>query len=961
MISAAAVLAGVGSLSLYLAVTPGSASAATLGGTATITNATTNAPVAAGGSSTTFTVALTSTNSSPAACSGDTASSQFHVFSYLVPKGTAVSSDNFSSGDPSVGLGLVDPNGNYYGAADTAPVSGEVIAIPTNLTFAGLLQVGETASALDGGSSAIWEAGIACANPSGVVADYWNTQVTFTASGSDPNGFTWSAVPGTVPPPPTAVSAVAGNTAVTVSWTDPTSNGGTAISGYDVFVSTTNPPSTSGTASAVASGAAATTATVTGLSDATTYYVVVTAVNSSGPSALSTVVSTTLAGTATITNATTNAPVLSGGSTTSFTVALTSTSTAPASCSADTASGQYHVFSYLLPQGTSLTTDNFSTGDPSVGLGLVDANGNYYGAADTAPVSGELIGIPTNLTFAGLLQVGETASALDGGSSAVWEAGIACASPSGVVTNAWNTQVTFSASGNDPNGFTWSAVPGTVAAAPTGPAALSGNASATVTWTDPTSNGGSPITAYDVYASTTSPPSTSGTPNATVSGASASSASITGLTNGTPYFFVVTAVNSVGQSLASSVTSTIPAATVPGAPTSPSATPGDTSATVTWTDPTNNGGSPITGYDVYASTTSPPSTSGTPNATVNGATATSVSVPALTDGTPYFFVVTAVNNVGQSSPSSVATTTPVATATVPGAPTSPSATPGDTSATVTWTDPTNNGGSPITGYDVYASATSPPSTTGTPSATVNGATATSVSVPALTDGTPYFFVVTAVNNVGQSSPSTVATTTPAAPSIPDAPTSLTVARNKKLATVSWTDPASSGGSPITGYDVYASTTSPPSTTGTPSATVSGSGATSATVKKLKKGKYFFVVTAVNAVGSSVASAVATTPDSTKTTVSCSTKKTPVDSTVMCTATVTDITVPSTTPQGTVSWTTAGAGTFGDGPSCTLETGTCSVTFEPTSLGRHVLTAQLVTSADDLFSTGKFSLRVQSAH
>ena len=46
------------------------------------------------------------------------------------------------------------------------------------------------------GTSGVWEAGLVCANSSGHVADYWNTEITFSASGSDANGFTWAAVPG---------------------------------------------------------------------------------------------------------------------------------------------------------------------------------------------------------------------------------------------------------------------------------------------------------------------------------------------------------------------------------------------------------------------------------------------------------------------------------------------------------------------------------------------------------------------------------------------------------------------------------------------------------------------------------------------------------------------------------------------------------------------------------------------
>ncbi len=172
------------------------ASASTLNGTATITNPSNNVALTSGGSTTVFTVVLTP---SPADCSGDTATDGYHVYSYLLPQATTVTTDDFSTGSPSEGLGLVDSSG-YYGPANTAPTTGQIINIPADFEWADLLSLGETAANLDNGSSAVWDAGIACANSSGAVTDYWNTQVTFTASTSDPNGFVWSAGPGTQTP-----------------------------------------------------------------------------------------------------------------------------------------------------------------------------------------------------------------------------------------------------------------------------------------------------------------------------------------------------------------------------------------------------------------------------------------------------------------------------------------------------------------------------------------------------------------------------------------------------------------------------------------------------------------------------------------------------------------------------------------------------------------------------------------
>lgn len=87
-----------------------------------------------------------------------------------------------------------------------------------------------------------------------------------------------------------------------------------------------------------------------------------------------------------------------------------------------------------------------------------------------------------------------------------------------------------------------------------------------------------------------------------------------------------------------------PPAVTPGAPTLPGAVAGVKQATVSWTIPTNDGGTPIVDYTAVA-------TPGGASATVTGATATTVVVPGLLDGTSYTFVISARNGVGTGAPS----------------------------------------------------------------------------------------------------------------------------------------------------------------------------------------------------------------------------------------------------------------------------------------------------------------------
>ena len=78
--------------------------------------------------------------------------------------------------------------------------------------------------------------------------------------------------------------------------------------------------------------------------------------------------------------------------------------------------------------------------------------------------------------------------------------------------------------------------------------------------------------------------------------------------------------------------------TPPDAPTNATATAGDGQATLTWTAPTSDGDSPLTGYTVTASP-------GGQTATVSGDLTTAI-VTGVTNGTAYTFTVKATNAVG---------------------------------------------------------------------------------------------------------------------------------------------------------------------------------------------------------------------------------------------------------------------------------------------------------------------------
>ena len=372
-----------------------------------------------------------------------------------------------------------------------------------------------------------------------------------------------------------------------------------------------------------------------------------------------------------------------------------------------------------------------------------------------------------------------------------------------------------------------SATPATLPGAPTGLAAAPGNTQVALSWTAPPSNGGSAITSYNVYEGTSS----GGETLLQSTGSSATTFTATGLTNGTQYYFDVTAVNGVGEGPVSTEASATPA-TVPVAPTALTATASDTQVALTWTAPTNNGGEPVTSYNIYQGTSS----GGETLLQNTASTATTFTSTGLTNGTTYYFKVTAVNSVGESLSSNEVSATP---AVVPGAPTTLTATAGNAQVALVWGAPTNSGGDPVIGYQIYQ-GTSPGGETLLTSTSTTTAAYTSTG---LSNGTTYYFVVSAITLAGEGPFSNEASATPA--TLPGAPTGLTATGGDTQVVLDWAAPASNGGSAIMFYNVYEGTAPGAETllgsTGTTSTTFTPTGLTNGT-------KYYFEVAAVNGVG-----------------------------------------------------------------------------------------------------------------
>jgi hypothetical protein len=145
-------------------------------------------------------------------------------------------------------------------------------------------------------------------------------------------------------------------------------------------------------------------------------------------------------------------------------------------------------------------------------------------------------------------------------------------------------------------------------------------------------------------------------------------------------------------------------------------------------------------------------TSGGPYTTVASPPATSFTNTALTDATKYFYVVSAVNSIGESANSAEVNATPTAPVAPPAAPAGLTATPGNAQIILSWTASAG-----ATSYHLKRGTTS-----GGPYTQVATPVATTFTDTGLTNGATYYYVVSALNTAGESANSAQASATPAA-------------------------------------------------------------------------------------------------------------------------------------------------------------------------------------------------------
>lgn len=737
-----------------------------------------------------YTCTVTATNSfgaSPASGASNSATpfAPATSFTFTGPSGGALNTAS--------GAFTVTPNATYTGTITVTP-SGGGLATPVVLTFSS-----------------------SSAAQTFTVTPTATGPVTLTASN---NGSLSNASPlsyNTPPDAPTVGAATAGNGSISLSFTAPANNGGSAVTGYTATCSPGGATASSASSPLVVSGlnnGTAYTCTVTatngfgtspasGASNSATPFASASSFTFTGPSggALNAASGAfTITPNATYTGAITVTPS-GGGLATPVVLTFSNSSAAQTFTVTPTATGPVILTASNSGSLSNASPLSYNTPPDAPTVGTATAGNGSVSLAFTAPANN-----------GGSAITGYTATCSPGGATAT-------GSSSPLVVTGLTNGTAYTCAVTATNGFGTSPASGASnSATPVAPAS-------SFTFTGP--SGGAVNTASGTFSVTpnalftgsiTLTPAGGGLSTAVVltfnNSAAAQTFTITPAATGP---ITLTATNSGSLTNPSPLTYGTPS----DAPVVGAATAGNGSITLAFTEPLNNGGSAITGYTATCS----------PGGVTAIGAASPLTITGLTNGTEYTCTVTATNEFGNSAasdPSNAAT--PVAPANSFSF-TGPSGGLLNTTSGVFTVTPN----ALFTGTIIVTPAGGGLSTPVELTFNNSSAAQTFTLAPSATGP----ITLTPTNTGILSNPSPLTYNTP-----PDAPTAVTATAGNGSVTISFTAPVSNGGSPITGYTA---TCSPGGVT------VSGA-ASPLTVTGLTNGtEYSCTVIATNAIGASAAS------------------------------------------------------------------------------------------------------------
>lgn len=316
------------------------------------------------------------------------------------------------------------------------------------------------------------------------------------------------------------------------------------------------------------------------------------------------------------------------------------------------------------------------------------------------------------------------------------------------------------------------------------------NAQVDLSWGIPASDGGSSIQSYNIYRS-----DISGGGYALAGTSTTLSFSDTTVNNDQTYYYVVRAENSMGEGSNSNEVSVLPTQSIPG-PQNLIAVAGTSQVTLSWQPPTTDGGSPITHYNIYRSTTS-----GSGYSLLGQNTSALGYVDKdVVNAAWYYYIVTALNSFTESEYSIEGSAYPTGP---PSPPLSLTSIAGSSNVTLNWTTPISDGGFPITHYTIYRSdqAGGPYTEKWTNSSTLGYFDGTAL------DTFTYYYVVVANNSAGGSDFSNEQKATlknvPFASSDLDLEPKYNLTSSLARVVLNWTA-VDSNGNPMVRYNIYRS-------------------------------------------------------------------------------------------------------------------------------------------------------------
>jgi predicted extracellular nuclease len=400
---------------------------------------------------------------------------------------------------------------------------------------------------------------------------------TVTAANANGSSVASSAAtnltPSTVPGAPTNVQGTPGNAQIVLTYLAPASNGGAAITGYNASCS--DGGSNNGSGSSVG---AALTLTVGSLVNGVTYSCTVTAANVRGAGPAST--AATGLKPSTVPDPPTGINVTAGNAQASFTyTAPASNGGSPITGYSATCTGGSGATGNSAGAALLITISSLVNGTTySCTFVAINANGSSAPSAPVVFTPSTVPGAPTNVQGAAgntqivltyLAPASNGGSAITGYTAQCTDGGVNTGSGSSVGAGLTITVgslvngVTYSCTvravnANGPGTISSSATnlkPSAVPGAPTNVQGTAGDATATITYQAPASNGGSPITGYTASC-------TGGSGATGNSVGTALTITLNGLTNGVTYTCTVVANNANGPS--------VPSASVQVSPQQPS-------------------------------------------------------------------------------------------------------------------------------------------------------------------------------------------------------------------------------------------------------------------------------------------------------------------------------------------------------------------------------------------------------